>query len=165
MKKGKITMAIAAFSICVGLSGVHTFAKVNSILINDTTAQKIYEYNYNDLSDSFESAMLGDSSPLYNDYSSKMSKLGVYAIYDDTNKFVDFAQTEAAFEDAQLNTTPFDINAFTESSNAPLLKTTPTTVYDVQVSGNSVNYVSKNVGGGTTPTNPDSSDFSVISIE
>lgn len=167
MKKGKIGAAIAAFSICVGLSSMNTFAKVNSILVNDTTSQKIYEYNYTDLSDSFEQSMLGHPAVLYNDYSSKIGKFGIYAFYDDTNKYVDFAKTQDAFEQAMLHgQTSFNIDSFTESSSAPLLTTNPTTVTDVTVQGSSVQYVDKTVGGSTGgDTGNNSDDFQVISIE
>lgn len=162
MKKIKLFMMAAfAFSICVGVGGIKSYAKVNSILVRDTNSQKIYEYNYGTLSSAFEDSMMGNVSPLYNDYLDKIQKFGVYGIYDDTSKYVDFTKVEEAFSDAEINEKPFDINAFTSSANAPLLATTPTTLTDVSVGSNgTVTYNDKTVG-----TDPNSDGFSVISIE
>lgn len=162
MKKFKIGMMSAlAFSICLGLGGIKSYAKVNSILVKDATSAKIYEYNYSNLSDSFEDSMVGSKAPLYDDYSSKTKQFSIYGIYDDTNKYVDYSKVEDAYETAMLNKQPFNINDFTSSANAPLLANTPTTVTDVAVSSTgTLTFTDKTIG-----TNPDSSDFSVISIE
>lgn len=163
MKKIKLAMmGVIAFLIFFGIGGIKTYAKVNSILIKDTASQKVYEYNYADLSTAFETSMLGTIDPLYNDYLEKMQKFSVYGIYDDTKKYVDFAKIQQAFSDAQIDEKPFNINDFTSSADAPLLTNMPTTLLEVSVnSSGEIITTEKAVNG----TNTDSSDFSVISIE
>lgn len=160
MKRFKIgMMAALAFSICLGVGGIKSYAKVNSILVKDASSAKVYEYNYSDLSDSFEDSMIGNKAPLYTDYSSKTKQFGVYGIYDDTNKYVDYSKVEDAYMDAVMNTKPFNINDFTSGANAPLLSNNPTTLTDVSVnSSGTLTFTDKTV-------NPNSDDFSVISIE
>ena len=162
MKKIKLGMIAAlAFSICMGVGSVKTYAKVKSVLVKDTSAQKVYEYNLSDLNDSIAASQIGESSPLYDDYNSKVQKFNVYAVYDDTNKYVDFSKVIDAFTDAQMNQSPFILDDFTSSANAPLVANTPTTLTDVSVSSTgTLTFTDKTIG-----TNPDSSDFSVISIE
>jgi hypothetical protein len=105
--------------------------------------------------------MVGNKAPLYDDYSSKTNQFSIYGIYDDTNKYVDYSKVEDAYETAMVTKQPFNINDFTSSANAPLLANTPTTVTDVSVSSTgTLTFTDKTIG-----TNPDSSDFSVISIE
>lgn len=163
MKKIKLGMITAlAFSICMGVGSIKTYAKVKTVLVKDTSAQKVYEYNLGDLNDSFVASQMGEAAPLYDDYNAKVQKFNVYGVFDDTNKYVDFSKVVEAFTDAQVSQTPFVLDDFTSSATAPLLSNMPTTLTDVSVSSSgTITTTDKAVGG----TNPDSSDFSVTSIE
>lgn len=163
MNKIKLGTAVFAFLACLGAGSMSTYAKVNSVLVNDTSSQKVYEYNYSNLADSFVASKMGEAAPLYNDYYSKIGQFGVYAIYDDTNKFVDYAKISEAFADAKALKQPFNIDEFTSSDKAPLLQSNPASVFDAAYTNGSISYTEKKISGG--PTNPDSSDFQVIGID
>src|SRR5690554_2455444 len=72
---------------------------------------KYYEYDFDDLLESYVKQLLGSASPLFSDYSKKT----MCAFIDDKSGYVDFDDVLKAYVNALLNNKNFDPNEYCSS--------------------------------------------------
>jgi beta-N-acetylglucosaminidase len=71
-----------------------------------------YEYNYDDLVESYVARILGISAPMYDDYAKKPVKV----ILDSVNSYVDYNDVLEAYVSSIISGTSFDVNVYTASA-------------------------------------------------
>lgn len=123
----------------------------------------VYEYDINEVGISYINYKLntGESTKLYEDFMSKFSQNGFYAFHDSVSqKYVSYEQIENAFIEKKMNGEAFDVNKFTEDSNAPVPGDLPAKVMVVKEVNGSITTEEKEVS-----TTPVEDEFRVESIE
>lgn len=88
-------------------------AEVDAYLIKNTKENSIYEYKLKDLKDAFILYKLNGSSTLYKDFHKNYSQYGLYALHDNSGKYIDYKEVD----NVKNNSTEFDINRYIESDN------------------------------------------------
>jgi beta-N-acetylglucosaminidase len=97
---------VAAFFF---LSAATAFAAIDAYVIEDQ--EEVYKYLMRDLVESFNTDEI-----LWNDFSDRMMRSGVLAVYDNgRNRYVSFSALVAAFNDG------IDVIAYTEKSDATIV--------------------------------------------
>lgn len=134
-KKQKVVTVLSTAAITgliTAAVGSTAFAKTNGVLVN--SGSNDYKYDLSALQSAFDDNQMDSTKGvLYQDYSTKLSSGKVLGLYDDaqSGKVIDYSKVAAAFENAQLIGTAFDLNAYTAKSTDYVAPTAP--IYDQAV--------------------------------
>ncbi|MCY6485299.1 hypothetical protein OW763_13245 [Clostridium aestuarii] len=85
-------------------------AKVDGYLVKDTATNTLYEYN---------EQKLQKNKVLHNDFNSKVSKFGIYAVHDTSGKYIDYKCLQ---EEKLKDETSFNYNEFIKSNKGIEIK-------------------------------------------
>lgn len=95
--------------------GTTAFAKTTDVVVKSGTND--YSYNLQSLTGAFDDYQMDSTKgALYQDYLTNLKNGSIEALKDDVTGYVDFSKVQAAFENAQLVGTAFDLNAYTSTS-------------------------------------------------
>lgn len=111
-------------------------AKVTA-LISKGSDDTYYQYDYDLLLDSYVSILLGDTSPVFDDY----KKRPVSLMFDDVNGYIDYDAILDEYMDALLAGKSFDLNAYTSGPKAEIVFVTK--VNEVTVEDGKIVYTEK----------------------
>lgn len=155
------TKALCALAIAGVVSlgmGMKAYAKTDAYLVKDSSKNVVYEFDKDELVESFLNSKNGEDATLYDEYMRIFSKNGMYAFHDDTKKYVDYKDVEDAFLNAKDNGKSFNLDEFTEKQGKDM-NSIPKKVMKVTASGGIV-YTEKETGA-----TEETGDLEVISIE
>ncbi|WP_234123185.1 beta strand repeat-containing protein [Clostridium hydrogenum] len=110
--------------------GTTAFAKTTDVVVKSGTND--YSYNLQSLTGAFDDYQMDSTKgALYQNYLTNLKNGSIEALKDDVTGYIDFSKVQAAFENAQLVGTAFDLNAYTSTSKDVITPSNP--VSDVAV--------------------------------
>lgn len=141
MKKNFLTTFLLSGILIASIGGT-AYAKTDAYLIKDN-ANIAYEFNKNELTDSFLKFKSKENSLLFDEYNKMLKENGPYAFHDNTQKYVEYKKVEQAFLDNKLQGKSFILDNFTESSNTKGMSTVAKKLMLVTESGDKIIYREK----------------------
>lgn len=157
--KSKFLMSLSLAGIITFAIGTQAFAATSGYLVKDSST--VYEFNKTELSKGFLNYKRTGSDVLYSKYNELVQKSGLYALYDDTGKYVSYDAIKTAFLNAKRTNVAFNLDNFTESTSN-VITNMPSVIKGVKVSGTSIVYEDKKTGSETTPG--ETEDLEVVDI-
>lgn len=114
--------------------GTTAFAKTTDVVVKSGTND--YSYNLQSLTGAYDDYQMDSTKGvLYQDYLTKLKNGSVEALKDDVTGFVDYSKVQAAFENAQIVGTAFDLNAYTSTSKDVITPANPVSTVSVGSDG------------------------------
>jgi len=136
MKKTKILVSMAVAALAILGTYTTAFADAGAYAIKDTKTNIIRQYDLKSLTESFLSNKIGQGNDLlFKEFKEDQGKNGVHAIYDDSKKYISYAEAVKALEEVKISGKEFQLNGFLKEAKAG---ETPNYVYERKVSGEKV---------------------------
>lgn len=133
MKKTKILVSMAVAALAILGTYTTAFADAGAYAIKDTKTNIIRQYDLKSLTESFLSNKIGQGNDLlFKEFKEDQGKNGVHAIYDDSKKYISYAEAVKALEEVKISGKEFQLNGFLKEAKAG---ETPNYVYERKVSG------------------------------
>ncbi|WP_048591829.1 Ig-like domain-containing protein [Clostridium massiliodielmoense] len=107
--------------IAAAMMSSQAFAAVDAYSVK--VGDQVYKYEKAQLEKAFLDSKTGEKSALYEDFTKKLGEAkGFYAFNDTKNGYVDYSSIEAKFLEAKGANQKFDLDGFTESKDAKIVK-------------------------------------------
>lgn len=136
MKKTKILVSMAVAALAILGTYTTAFADVGAYAIKDIKTNSIRQYDLKNLTESFLNNKIGQGNDLlFKEFKEDQGKNGVHAIYDDSKKYINYAEAVKAFEEGKVSGKEFQLNGFLKEAKAG---ETPNYVYERKVSGEKI---------------------------
>lgn len=158
-KKVLMMLAIMGF-VFVGI-GQRAYANMDAYLIKDSSENIVYEFNKDELSKSFLNFKRNKKASLYEEYAKLFVSNNLFALHDDTQKYVDYKDVKQAFLNSKRSGKPFDVDNYTEKLGKAMTNM-PKKIKKVTAPDNKVVYTEVDTGSSSSE---EVGDLEVISIE
>ncbi|KGM97465.1 hypothetical protein Z968_03490 [Clostridium novyi A str. 4552] len=160
MKKKFLTILALAGVMTLGIC-TKSYAETDAYLVKDNSKGIVYEFNKDELVDSFLKVKGGEDSVLYKEYIKIFSSNGLYAFHDSTKKYISYGEVEQEFLNSKTNKVSFNLDKYTEKIGKAMTNMSKK-VTKVTAPNNKIVYTEVDSGSSSSD---ETGDLEVISIE
>ncbi|MCY6484209.1 hypothetical protein OW763_07550 [Clostridium aestuarii] len=119
MKKNKLLIVIIAVLIFILMAKNTAFARVKGYIIKDTINNRFYQYDRDELIDSFLNNISKEGNNLlFLDYKNRLKNNKMYSFYNDSRKYVACKEVNKAFEKSKEKGEKFYLDKFMKNTDS-----------------------------------------------
>ncbi|KEH98703.1 hypothetical protein [Clostridium massiliodielmoense] len=160
MKKKFVTVLALAGIMTLGIC-TQSYAQTDAYLVKDNSKGIVYEFDKDELVDSFLKVKGGEDSVLYKEYMKIFSSNGLYAFHDSTKKYIAYGEVEQEFLNCKISKVGFNLDKYTEKIGKAMTNMSKK-VTKVTAPNNKIVYIEVDTGSSSSD---ETGDLEVISIE